>query len=149
MVLREKPFKRGSGDRLRRGLTDFPSLESAEFDWQPGGNQSLDRLRLAEFVQGSPCFQLGYYGREGAVLGHQRPMMPIGQNAGNPQPEKFFLLGRRRALYNKVRYRLRYISGHEGTGRLRRKHKFLLVGRALMAIEAKAAKVPQRTVLTC
>jgi hypothetical protein len=89
MVLREKPFKRGSRDRLRRGLTDFPSLESAQFDWQPGGNQSLDRLRLAEFVQGSPCFQLGYYGREGAVLGHQRPMMPIAQNAGNPQPEKF------------------------------------------------------------
>lgn len=71
MVPGKKSFKRGSCDRLRRGLTDFPGLESTEFDWQPCGNQSLDRLRLAEFVQDSPFFQLGYYGRQAAVLGHQ------------------------------------------------------------------------------
>ena len=90
MVLREKSFKRRSGDRLRRGLTYFPGLESAEFDRQAGGNHSLDRLRLAESVQGSPCFQLGNYGREAAVLGHQCPMMPIAQNAGNSQSKKIF-----------------------------------------------------------
>jgi hypothetical protein len=115
MVLREKSFKRRSGDRLRRGLTYFPGLESAEFDRQAGGNHSLDRLRLAESVQGSPCFQLGYYGREAAVLGHQCPMMPIAQNAGNSQSKDFCDWGRHGALYNKVRYRLRYTSGQRRT----------------------------------
>jgi hypothetical protein len=104
MVLREKSFKRRSGDRLRSGLTYFPGLQSAEFNWQTGGNQSLDRLRLAKFVQGSPCFQLGNHGRKAAVLGHQRPMMPTAQSAGNPPSQKFFRSGRRYPVYNKLRY---------------------------------------------
>jgi hypothetical protein len=47
-------------------------------------------LRLTQFVQGSPCFQLGDYGREAAVLGHRCPMMPIARNAGNSQSKKIF-----------------------------------------------------------
>jgi hypothetical protein len=104
MVLREKSFERRSGDRLRSGLTYFPGLQSAEFDWQPGGNQPLDRLRLAKFVQDSPCFQLGNHGRNAAVLGHQCPMMPIAQNAGNSPAQKFFRSGCRYSFYNKLRY---------------------------------------------
>ena len=88
--LGKKFFKRRGRDGLRRGLPYFPCLESAEFDWQPGGNQSLDRLGLTEFVQGSPCFQFGNYGREAADFGHQRSMMPIVQNAGNSHSQEFF-----------------------------------------------------------
>jgi len=126
MVLREKSFQRRSGDRLRRGLTYFPGLESAELDRQAGGNHSLDRLRLAESVEGSPCFQLGNYGREAAVLGHQCPMMPIAQNAGNSQSKDFFDWGRRGALYNEVRYRLRRISDQKSAEQRRGEHAFFL-----------------------
>ena len=90
LSLGKESFKRRSGDRLRRGLPYFPGLESAQFDRQSGGNQSLDRLRLTEFVQGSPGFQFSDYGREAAVSGHQRSMMPMAQNAGNSQSRNFF-----------------------------------------------------------
>jgi hypothetical protein len=109
----KESFKRRSRNRLRRGLPDFPGLESAEFDWQSGGNQSLDRLRLTEFVQGSPCFQFGDYGREVAVSGHRRSMMPIAQNAGNSQSQKFCGTALLSPIYNKVRY---IFAAHIGSG---------------------------------
>ena len=118
----KESFKRRSRNGLRRGLPYFPGLESAEFDWQSGGNQSLDRLRLTEFVQGSPCFQFGDHGREAAVSGHQRSMMPIAQNAGNSQSQKFFSTASyRRSITKSVIY-LRRISGQESTKKRRREH---------------------------
>jgi hypothetical protein len=118
----KESLKRRNGNRLRRGLPYFPGLESAEFDRQSGGNQSLDRLRLTEFVQRSPCFQFGDYGQEAAVSGHQRSMMPIAQNAGNSQSQKFSSTALFSAIYNKVRYILRHISGQESTKKRRREH---------------------------
>src|SRR5271157_881890 len=118
----KESFKRRSRNRLRRGLPYFPGLESAEFDWQSGGNQSLDRLRLTEFVQRSPCFQFGDHGREAAVSGHQRSMMPIAQNAGNSQSQKFLGTAHLSPIYNKIRYILRRISGQESAKKRRREH---------------------------
>ena len=118
----KESFKRRSRNGLRRSLPYFPGLESAEFDWQSGGNQSLDRLRLTEFVQGSPCFQFGDYGREAAVSGHQRSMMPIAQNAGNSQSQKFFSTASYRRSITKSVIHLRRISGQESTKKRRREH---------------------------
>ena len=139
--LGKESFKRRSGDRLRSGLPYFPGLERAQFDRQSGGNQSLDGLRLTEFVQGSPGFQFSDYGREAAVSGHQRSMMPMAQNAGNSQsPKIFFCAADFGAIYNKVRYRLRHISGQESTKKRRREHAMLSMEKAEMAIGATAAK---------
>jgi hypothetical protein len=137
--LGKESFKRRSGDRLRSGLPYFPGLERAQFDRQSGGNQSLDRLRLTEFVQGSPGFQFSDYGREAAVSGHQRSMMPMAQNAGNSQSRKFFGTADFGAIYNKVRYRLRHITGQEGTRRSRRERPTFSMEKAEMAIGATAA----------
>ena len=87
--LGKESFKCRSGDRLRSGLPYFPGLKRAQFDRQSGGDQFPDRLRLTEFVQGSPGSQFSDYGREAAVSGHQRSMMPMAQNAGNSQSRKF------------------------------------------------------------
>jgi hypothetical protein len=107
--LAKKSFKCRSGDRLRGGLPDFPGLESSELDWQTRSNQSLDGLRLTEFVQGSPSFQFGDYGRKAAVFGHQRPMMPSAQNAGNSQSRNFFDVALfRRFITKSVIYRSSY-----------------------------------------
>lgn len=88
--LRKKSFKCRSSDRLRRGLSYFPSLERAEFDWQAGGNQQLNCFRLTEFAQGSPGFQFGDYRQDASVAVHQSSIMAIAQNAGNSQPPNFF-----------------------------------------------------------
>jgi hypothetical protein len=148
VLLGKKSFKCRSGDRLRGGLPYFPGLESSELDWQSRSNQSVDGLRLTEFVQGSPSFQFGDYGRKAAVSGHQRSMMPSAQNAGNSQSRNFFGRSFLSAIYNKVRYRLRLISAQESTEKHRREQAKFSMELATMAIGATAAKEQITMVLT-
>ena len=136
----KESFKRRSRNGLRRGLPYFPGLESAEFDWQSGSNQSLDRLRLTEFVPGSPGFQFGDNRCKAAVSGHQRSMMPSAQNAGNSRSRKFFRCSFLSAIYNKVRYIPQLISAQESTEKHRREHANFSMDLATMAITATAAK---------
>jgi hypothetical protein len=146
--LGKKSFKCRSGDRLRGGLPYFPGLESSELDWQTRSNQSLDGLRLTEFVQGSPSFQFGDYGRKAAVFGHQRPMMPSAQNAGNSQSRKFSRRSSFSAIYNKVRYISQLISAQESTKKHRREHAKFSTELATIAIGATAPKEQNTMVLT-
>ena len=89
LLLRKESLERSSRDRLRRRLSYFPCLESTEFDRQAGGNECVDRLRLAEIIKGAPGFQFGDYKRQVAVAGHQRSMRAIARNAGNSHSRKF------------------------------------------------------------
>jgi hypothetical protein len=53
-MLIEKPFKRGSGDRLRGMASDLPALKSLQFCGQSGGKQDFYGLGLAKVIGLAP-----------------------------------------------------------------------------------------------
>ena len=53
-VLIQKSFESSRCDGLRRTPSYFPVLKSANFRWESCGNQSRDRLGLAQFIALTP-----------------------------------------------------------------------------------------------